>query len=263
VACRFKHNDTADLEQKLADLDGSARKLLVVDAVYSMDGDVAPLEALLQLRDRYPNTLLMVDEAHSLGVLGTGGRGIEEHVDCMGQVDVLMGSLSKAVPAQGGYITAAKDLVTYLRGSARGFVFSAALPPMTAAAALAAFELIDRDGVALRSQLVSGVRHLIQQLEEAGFKVGDSSSAIVPILLNSEDAAVELARRCNQYGLYAMPVLSPAVPRGTERLRLSVTCAHRRKDLDMAVSILRRAWREISCMGGKSIGESLSGESGE
>ena len=238
---RFRHNDVADLANKLDRLPEEARKLILVDAVYSMDGDIAPLEALIALRDRHPNTLLMVDEAHSLGVLGLRGRGIEEHFDCVGHIDVLMGSLSKAVPAQGGYIAGARDLVTYLRSNARGFIFSAALPPATAAAALAAFELIDSEGAARRSRLMSNVRYFIRRLGEAGFNVANSASAIVPIMLGSEALAFDLARRCNLQGLYAMPVVCPAVPKGTERLRMSATYDHRREDLDFAVEVLERA----------------------
>ena len=118
---RFTHNDMDDLSARLRCLPEQTRKLIVVDGVFSMDGDIAPLEALIALRDEVPNTLLMVDEAHSLGVLGRHGRGIEEHFDCVGQIDVLMGTLSKAIPAQGGYIAGSQDLVTFLRYNARGF----------------------------------------------------------------------------------------------------------------------------------------------
>lgn len=235
---RFRHNDMRDLANRLRGLPDNARKLIVVDAVYSMDGDIAPLEELIALRDRHPNTILMVDEAHSLGVLGVRGRGIEEHFDRTGQIDVLMGTLSKAVPAQGGYVAGSRELITYLRFNARGFVFSAALPPATAAAALAAFEVIESEGPSRRARLMSNVHHFIRRLRETGFDVGRTASAIVPILLGSETLAFEMARRCNLEGLYAMPVAYPAVTRGAERLRMNVTCDHRRQDLDFAVRVL-------------------------
>jgi 8-amino-7-oxononanoate synthase len=235
---RFRHNDMADLERCLRLLPFSARKLIVVDAVYSMDGDIAPLQALIALRDRYPNTLLMVDEAHSLGVLGEWGRGIEEHFGCIGQIDVLMGTLSKTIPAQGGYIAGSHELITFLRLHARGYVFSAALAPATAAAALAALELIESEGQSRRTRLMSNVDYFISRLHESRFDTGNTASAIVPILLGSEAAAFEMARRCNAEGLYVMPVAYPAVAKGAERLRLNVTCDHRREDLDFAVSVL-------------------------
>ncbi|HIJ43809.1 MAG TPA: aminotransferase class I/II-fold pyridoxal phosphate-dependent enzyme, partial [Rhodospirillaceae bacterium] len=238
---RFKHNDMLDLANRLGRLPEDARKLIVVDAVYSMDGNIAPIQELISLRDRHPNTLLMVDEAHSLGVLGPKGRGVEEHFDCVGQIDVLMGCLSKAVPAQGGYIAGTRDMITYLRFNARGFVYSAALSPAVAAAALAAFELIGREGAARRSRLMSNVRYFIQRLRNANFDIGNSASAIVPILLGSEVLAFDLARRCNLEGLYATPVTHPVVPKGAERLRMNVTCDHRRKDLDFAIKVLQRS----------------------
>ena len=238
LVTRFRHNDMAELARRLRGLPDDTRKLIVVDAVFSMDGDIAPLDELIALRDQHPNPILMVDEAHSLGVLGAGGRGIEEHFDCVGQIDVLMGTLSKAVPAQGGYIAGSRELIAYLRFAARGFVFSAALPPATAAAAEAAFEVIASEGSSRRARLMANVQYFIGRLRNAGFDLGHTASAIVPILLGSEALAFEMAKRCNAQGLYAMPVAYPAVARGAERLRMNVSCDHRRQDLDYAVRVL-------------------------
>jgi glycine C-acetyltransferase len=235
---RFRHNDMEDLANRLRRLPAGARKLIVVDAVYSMDGDIAPLDALLTLRDGHPNTLLMVDEAHSLGVLGGRGRGIEEHFHRPGQIDVLMGTLSKTIPAQGGYIAGSQELITFLRFSARGFVFSAALPPATAAAAMAALEVIETEGPSRRARLMSNVDYFMRRLRESGFNMGNSASAIVPILLGDESLALEMARRCNLAGVYVMPVTYPAVAKGTERLRMNVTSDHQPEDLEFAVRIL-------------------------
>ena len=238
---KFKHNDMEHLSATLRRLPEQARKLIVVDGVFSMDGDVVPLEMLIALRDEVPNTLLMVDEAHSFGVLGRHGRGIEEHFDCVGQIDVLMGTLSKAIPAQGGYIAGSRDLVTFLRYNARGFVFSAALAPTAAAAAQAALDVIEEEGETRQGRLMSNVRHFVGRLRDAGFRIGDTASAIIPVLLGSEDLAFDMAARCNAEGLYAMPVIHPAVARGTERLRMNVTCDHRLEDLDYGVTVLCRA----------------------
>jgi glycine C-acetyltransferase len=237
----FRHNDIKDLDEKLGRLPDNSRKLIVVDGVYSMDGDIAPVMELIGLRDRHPNSHLMVDEAHSLGVLGARGRGIEEHFNCFGQIDVLMGTLSKTVPAQGGFIAGSGELIKYLRYNARGFVFSAALSPVSAAAALAAFEIIEREGEERRKRLMSNIRYFTCRLREEGFDIGDSKTAIVPILLKNEELAFEMARRCNLAGVYAMPVAYPAVAVGTERLRMNVTSTHRRADLDFAVQVLVRA----------------------
>ena len=238
---RFRHSDPCDLARKLASIPESACKLIVVDAVYSMDGDVTPLVELIAVRDRHPNTLLMVDEAHSLGVLGRRGRGTEEQFDCHGQIDVLMGTLSKTIPAQGGYIAGSGELIDYLRYNARGFIFSAALSPAASAAALAALEVLHCEGEERRKRLMSNVRYFIARLREQGFDVGDTETAIVPILLESEAHAFEMARHCHLNGVFAMPVVYPAVAAGTERLRMNVTSEHRRADLDFAVRRLVEA----------------------
>ena len=237
----FRHNDVGDLDRKLGSLPRAARKLIVVDAVFSMDGDVAPLAELLKIRDRHANTILMVDEAHSLGVLGRGGRGIEEHFDCEGQVDVLMGTLSKAIPCQGGYVVGSRELVTFLRYNARGFIFSAALSPVTAAAALAALEVLEDEGGERCGRLRTNTRYFTRRLVEAGFDIGNTQTAIVPILLGGESLAFEMARLSNEEGLYVLPVTYPAVPRGEARLRTSVTSEHCQEDLDRAVRTLSRA----------------------
>ncbi len=238
---KFRHNDANELARKLAGLPRDARKLIVVDAVYSMDGDIGPVGELIELRNRHDNTLLMVDEAHSLGVLGKRGRGVEEHFGCVGKIDVLMGTLSKAIPSQGGYIAGSHELIHYLRYSARGFVFSAALSPVAAAAAHEALQVIEREGEVRRRQLMSNARYLSRRLRDEGFNVGNSESAIVPVLFGNEDRAFEMARRCHLEGIYVMPVAHPAVPKGEERLRMNVTCEHQQEDLDYAVESLRRA----------------------
>jgi 8-amino-7-oxononanoate synthase len=238
---KFRHSDMTDLACKLESLPDDARGLIVIEAVYSMDGHIAPLKEVIELRDRQKNTILMVDEAHSLGVLGAHGKGVEEHFDCVGQIDVLMGTLSKTIPGQGGYIAGSQELITHLRYNARGFMFSAALSPVTAAAAQAAFKLIEIEGEARRKQLLSNVRYFIKRLEEEGFDTGNSESAIIPVLLGSEAMAFEMAAQCNLEGVYVMPVIYPAVPKSTERLRMNVTCDHRHEDLEYAVLTLVRA----------------------
>ena len=238
---KFRHNDAADLDAKLSSLPNGVRSMIIVDAVYSMDGDVAPLRKLIEVRDRHLNTILMVDEAHSVGVLGTRGRGIEEHFDCVGQIDVLMGTLSKTIPCQGGYIVGSQELIDYLRYKARGFIFSAALSPVTAAAAQAALKVIENEGEARRTQLMANVHYFVGRLQEEGFDTGDTETAIVPVVLRSEALAFEMAKQCNLEGIYVMPVIYPAVTKGTERLRMNVTYDHRREDLDYAVRAMVRA----------------------
>lgn len=243
---KFRHNDLQDLEAKIASVPGGSRKLIVVDAVYSMDGDIAPLPDLLKIRNRYPNSMLMVDEAHSFGVLGKTARGIEEHFNCHGQVDILMGTLSKAIPSQGGFIAASADLISYLRYSARGFIFSAAISPVSAAAALAAFEVIEREGAVRRARLFSNVSYFLARLREEGFDIGSTQTAIIPVLMPSEAQAFEMARYCHDQGVYVMPVGYPAVPKGAERLRMNVTCDHQQSDLEHALEVLITARSRVA-----------------
>lgn len=241
----FSHNNIFELADKLERIPSNARKLIVVDAVYSMDGDIAPLMELIKLRDRFENTILMVDEAHSLGVLGNNARGIEEHFGCIGKIDILMGTLSKTIPCQGGYITGSHELITYLRYNARGFIFSAAISPATSAAACTAFKLIEQEGKMRRSQLMSNVNYFIRRLKEENFSVSNSQTAIVPIMMGDEKTALDMALKCNQEGIYVMPVLFPAVPKGTERLRMNVTFKHKFEELDYAINALLRARNKV------------------
>jgi 7-keto-8-aminopelargonate synthetase-like enzyme len=221
-----------------------------------MDGDITPLDSLLELRDRYANTILMVDEAHSLGVLGARGRGIEEYFDCQGQVDVLMGTLSKTIPCQGGYVTGSKDLVTFLRYNARAFVFSAALSPVSAAAAHAALEVLELEGEERSCRLRRNASYFPRRLVEAGFDIGKTRTAIVPILLGSESLAFEMARLANDDGLYVLPVTYPAVPRGSARLRMSVNSGHSEDELERAVRTLERAATVIRESASRGLGGS-------
>ena len=152
-----------------------------------------------------------------------------------------MGTLSKTIPSQGGYITGSREIIAHLRYNARGFMFSAALSPVAAAAAQAAFKILEIEGEARRKQLISNVQYFISRLDDEGFDTGNSESAIIPVLLGSEAVAFEMAAQCNREGVYVMPVIYPAVPKGTERLRMNVTCDHRRENLDYAVRTLVRA----------------------
>jgi 8-amino-7-oxononanoate synthase len=242
---KFRHNDLQELSAKLASTPAESRKLIVVDAVYSMDGDIAPLPELIKLRNQYPNTMLMVDEAHSFGVIGQSAKGIEEHFDCRGQIDILMGTLSKTIPSQGGFIAASAEIINYLRYSARGFIFSAAISPVSAAAALAAFEVIEQEGAVRRARLFANVSYFLARLREEGFNIGSTETAIIPVLLGNEATAFEMARYCHNQGVYVMPVGYPAVPKGAERLRMNVTCDHRQSDLDHALDVLLQARKHV------------------
>ncbi len=241
---RFRHNDMDDLERVLKHAPASAGKLVVADAVFSMDGDIFNLPAAVELCRKY-NARLMVDEAHSLGVLGATGRGIEEYFDMPGAVDIKMGTLSKTIPGIGGYIAGDRKLITYLRHSARGFVFSAALPPQVTAAILTAFDVLEEEGVALNRILQRNVEHFISGLKAAGFDTGMTCTPIVPIMVQTEERAMGMTKYCQDHGIFVLPVLPPAVPEGTARLRANVTAAHTPEDIDFALEVFVQAGKQV------------------
>jgi len=240
---RFRHNDMAPLEDCLAKVPAHVGKLLVVDAVFSMDGDIINLPAVVHLCRQY-GARLMVDEAHSLGVLGATGRGIEEHFGLEGAVDIKMGTLSKTIPSVGGYIAADQDTVTYLKHTARGFVFSAALPPAAVAAAQAAFEVMQAEPERV-ARLQRNVELFIGGLQARGFNTGNSETPIVPVICGEDQRALLMARLLHDEGIFVLPVLPPAVPAGTSRLRANVTAAHSEADIAYALDCFQRAGEAV------------------
>lgn len=240
----YRHNDMEDLEALLAAVPDGATALVIADAVFSLDGDIVDLPKLVALCKQY-GAVSMIDEAHSLGVLGATGRGIEEHFDMPGAIDVKMGTLSKAIPACGGYIAGDAELIDFLRITARGYVFSAAMPPAVAAAALAAFDVLEDEVVARRALLERNASYFIAGLRAAGFDTGASCSPIVPVIVGSDERALALTKYCQERGLFVLPALPPAVPVGTARLRLNVTASHTMKDIDHALDVLVAAKRAV------------------
>lgn len=236
---RFKHNDMADLERCLQKADTAAAKLVVVDAVFSMDGDIIDLPRVVELCRRY-GAWLMVDEAHSVGVLGKTGRGIEEHFGLEGVIDLKMGTLSKTIPSVGGYLAGNKDLMHMFRHASRAFIFSAALPPAQAAAAKAAFEIILEEPERIDA-LRRNAAYFIQGLKQIGFDTMRSETAIVPVLCGTDDRAFTVTKHCQEENIFVLPVVSPAVPEGLARLRATVLAAHTIDDIDMALAVMEKA----------------------
>lgn len=240
---RFKHNDMADLETKFRSAPSASAKLVVTDAVFSMDGDVIDLPRLAELC-RQHKAWLMVDEAHSLGVLGKTGHGIEEHFGMEGVVDIKMGTLSKAVPSVGGYVAGSSNLITYLRHHSRGYIFTAALPPPQAAAALEALRVIQDEPWRIQA-LQQNAQQLIRGLKDRGFDTLNTETAIVPLLCVSDENAFRMTREAHEEDLFVLPVVSPAVPEGTARLRTTVTAAHEASEIEQALDVFERAGKKI------------------
>jgi 8-amino-7-oxononanoate synthase len=233
---RFKHNDMEDLEHRLQQVPDDAARLVIADAVFSMDGDVIDLPRVVELCRRY-DAYLMIDEAHSVGVLGATGRGIEEHFGMQGAIDIKMGTLSKTIPSVGGYIAGKQELIDYLRHISRAYIFSAALPPAQAAAANEAFKVILDEPERL-TRLNRNTQMFINGLKAAGFDTMLTTTAIVPVLCGSDERAYTLTREAQHRDVFVLPVVSPAVPEGLARLRATVTAAHEPADMEHAIEVI-------------------------
>ncbi|MFZ5762886.1 MAG: 8-amino-7-oxononanoate synthase [Thermodesulfobacteriota bacterium] len=218
---RFRHNDLDHLEELLASRRGKGTALIVAESLYSMDGDRAPLRELAGLKERH-GCLLMVDEAHATGVFGMGGGGIIEEEGLTGRVDLAMGTFGKALGSYGAYVAASRQMIEFLVNRARSFVFSTALPPAVAAASLAAVRLI-REEPGLRQELHSRVALFKEALRQGGITADLGPSQIIPLQVGESTAAVAVAERLREHGLFVPAVRPPTVPEGTARLRFSVT----------------------------------------
>lgn len=240
---RVPHSNIAAMERALAAVPDRAGRLVVVDSVFSMDGDVTDLGAVTEVCRRQ-NAWLMVDESHSLGVLGPDGRGIESHFGLPGAIPIKMSSLSKAIPSVGGFIAGSTDLITYLKHVSRAFVFSAAVPPASAGAALAAIELVEAEPQRVERLRARSTR-LRAGLRAGGVQVRDDPTPIVPVITGGDEAALLMTQRLFDAGIFASPIVSPAVPPRTSRLRITVTAAHSEEDVDRIADGVARAWSEV------------------
>ena len=230
----YRHNDVAHLEKLLKDAAGDYATIMVVaDSVFSMDGDIMDLPAIRALCDTY-GARLMVDEAHSVGSLGVTGHGIEEHFDMYGAIDVKMGTLSKSIPSIGGYCAGSHDMVDYLRHFSRPFIFSAALPPAATAAALEAFDVIEDEPWRV-AKLHEQTGTYISGLKAQGWDTMFSSTCVVPVMVGDESKTMDLTRMLFDRGIFVCPIVHPAVPRGTDRLRTCLMATHTDEDIAQAL----------------------------
>ena len=239
---KFKHNDMADLERKLALTADDVGKLIVVDGVFSMEGDVCKLPDLVRLKRQY-GARLMVDDAHGLGVLGKHGRGTAEHFGLDADVDLIMGTFSKSLAAAGGFIAGDRYIVDFIRHHARAQIFSAAPPPALAAAVLAALDIVIREPER-RAQLWENTRYMQHELESLGFDTGGSETPVIPMVVGDDRTVFSMVSRLHEDGVFVNPVITPAVPPGRAMIRTSYMATHSRAHLDEALDALKRIGRE-------------------
>ena len=242
----FKHKDAADCERVLQETkDWNGKKLLISDGVFSMDGDIANLPALCDLAEKY-NCIMMVDDAHSSGVLGSRGRGTIDHLNCHGRVDIQVGTLSKAIGSIGGYVCGSRDLIDFLHQRARPFLFSTSHPPSVTATCQAAFELLDSEaGEKLIKKLWANTKFFKRKLKKLGFNTGKSETPITPIMVGEAAKAFQFSRELFAEGVFAGALGFPTVPEGKARLRTIVTAAHKRADLERAAEIIGRVGKRL------------------
>ncbi len=243
----YPHNDVDALEDLIKEHGPQyRRKLIVTDGVFSMDGDIAPLPRLAELAKRY-GCILMVDDAHGEGVLGRGGRGIVDHFDLHGVVDIEVGTMSKAFGVMGGVVAGSRRLVEWLRQRGRPFLFSSAMTVPDVAACLAAIDLLE-ESTELVDRLWDNARYFKAKMQELGFDTGKSETPITPIMLGEAPLAQEFSRRLFEEGVFAMAIGYPTVPKGAARIRVMPSAAHTREDLDFAIRAFEKVGRELGVL---------------
>jgi glycine C-acetyltransferase len=242
----YRHTDTDDLAARLdeARAAGARRILVITDGVFSMDGDVAPLDRIVEVADRY-DAMVMVDDAHGEGVLGKGGRGIVHHFGLQGRVDVEVGTMSKAFGAVGGYVAGPAALVEWLRQRARPFLFSSAVTPPDVAACIAAVDVLD-ESTELVDRLWDNSRRFKEAMDAAGFDIGHSETPITPVILGEAAVAQEFSRRLfDDEAVFAQAIAYPTVPIGTARIRVMISAAHSPEDLTRGAEAFKTVGRSL------------------
>ena len=240
---RYAHNDVADLRRKLAENAGFRRGLIVTDGVFSMDGDIAPLDALVEVAEEH-GLILMVDDAHGEGVLGRGGRGILDHFGLHGRVHIEVGTLSKAFGVVGGLVAGRKPIIDWLRQRGRPFLFSSAMTAPDVAACIEGVKLLEESDE-LVTRLWENARILREGMQQLGFDTGHSQTPIVPLMLGEAPLAQQFSRALLDQGLFAMAIGYPTVPLGKARIRVMNSAAHSQTDLEQALDIFERVGRTL------------------
>lgn len=241
---RYKHMDMADLDAQLRAAAGARMRLIATDGVFSMDGDVAPLQEIVALARKH-DAQVFVDDCHATGFLGATGRGTDEECGVLGKVDIINSTLGKALGgATGGYTTGRRDVVRMLRQKSRPYLFSNTLAPSVAAASIRVFEMLS-ESTELRDRLAANAVYFRSAMTAAGFAIAPGSHPIVPIMLGDAKVAAQMAERMLQEGIYVIGFSYPVVPKGAARIRVQLSAVHTRADLDAAIAAFQRVGREL------------------
>jgi 8-amino-7-oxononanoate synthase len=240
---KYQHNDMDSLEERLRSIEPDRGKLIVVDGVFSMEGDVADLARIVELKDKY-GARLMVDDAHGVGVMGEHGRGTSEHLGVEGETDLVMGTFSKSLATVGGFVAGDRPIIEWVKHHARSLIFSAAPPPASVASVIKAIEIIEREPER-RRQLWDNTRYMKRAFTDLGFDTGDSASPVIPLVVGDDMTAFRMTMRLQEEGVFANPVVSPAVPPGRAMIRTSYMATHTREHLDRALEAFAKVGREL------------------
>ncbi|MGL5888511.1 MAG: glycine C-acetyltransferase [Bacteroidia bacterium] len=241
---RYKNCDMADLEEQLKKAQAQRHRIIVTDGVFSMDGFVAPLDKICDLADKY-NALVMVDECHATGFIGKTGRGTIEHRNVMGRVDIITGTLGKALGgAMGGFTTGKKEVIELLRQRSRPYLFSNALAPAIIGASIAVFDMLS-ETTSLRDKLEWNVNYFKEGIRKIGLEFKDGESAIVPVMLYDAKLSQQFADRLLEEGIYVIGFFYPVVAKGQARIRVQLSAAHEKEHLDKAIAAFEKVGREL------------------
>jgi len=247
---RYENNNMEDLENQLkkADENGTRYKLIVTDGVFSMDGIVASLDKICDLADKY-DAMVMIDECHAAGFIGKTGRGTLEEKDVMGRIDIITGTLGKALGgAMGGYTTGKKEIIELLRQRSRPYLFSNSLAPAIVGASIKVFELLEND-TSLRDKLAENTSYFKKGMKEAGFDIIDGDSAIVPVMLYDAKLSQTMADKLLHEGIYVIGFFFPVVPKDKARIRVQLSAAHTKEHLDKALNAFKKIGKELGIIG--------------
>ena len=239
----YKHNDMEDLERVLKNLPHEAIKLIVVDGVFSMEGDLANLPKIVELKHKY-NCSIMVDEAHGLGVFGKEGRGVCDYFGLTDEIDLIMGTFSKSMASIGGFIASDKDTINYLRHTCRTYIFSASNTPAATAAALEALHIIKKEPERIE-KLWKVTNYALRRFKEEGFEIGETQSPIIPLYVHDVDKTFQATAKAFEYGVFINPVIPPACAPQDTLVRFALMATHTEEQVKRGVQILKRVFKEL------------------
>jgi len=242
---RYENNNMQDLEAKLQEAKDARFKLIATDGVFSMDGIIANLKAICDLADKY-DAMVMVDDSHAVGFMGAHGRGTHEYCDVMGRVDIITGTLGKALGgASGGYTSGKKEVIDWLRNRSRPYLFSNSLAPMITAVSISVLEMLERS-TELRDKVHENSRYFREALTELGFELIPGEHPIIPVMLGDAKIAVEMSNRLLEKGIYVIGFSYPVVPKGQARIRTQMSAAHTKAQLDLAIQAFAEVGKDMN-----------------